>query len=146
MLYQHGRSFFYHKWAQKKTSVPWRINSSSHLPITVIVTARHPSFMKMVCQSIFPLAHTNDKHTRTHFTLCLHHRSTTDQLSCWIPNRTYPINLPSHRDHRLVSSRIFLCFSKTKEISLPKTEGCFCFCQVIFVNRSMHHYIKDIWW
>lgn len=31
-------------------------------------------------------------HTHTHF-CWLHYRGATDQLSCWIPNRTYPINL-----------------------------------------------------
>ena len=40
--------------------------------------------------------HTDDRNTHTH-TLALHphlhYSSTTDQLSCWIPNRTYPINL-----------------------------------------------------
>ncbi len=49
---------------------------------------------------IFPPAHTDDKNTHTHththkYTLYprLRYRSATDQLSCWIPNRTYPINL-----------------------------------------------------
>lgn len=36
---------------KQKTSVSRRINSSPHLPITVIVTGRCSSFMKMACQS-----------------------------------------------------------------------------------------------
>lgn len=95
--------FFWHKWAQKKPTVSWRINSSSHPPITVIVTGRRPSFMKTACQSFFPpTTHTDDKNIHTHTQrhtyavyLHIHYSSTSDQLSCWIPNRTYPIN-PSH--------------------------------------------------
>lgn len=79
----------------KKPSVSWRINSSPHPPITVIVTGRRPSFMKIACQSFFPgPTQMTETHTRKHtHTLC-HYRSATDQLSCWIPNRIYPINLP----------------------------------------------------
>lgn len=61
------QSLFCCKWAQK-TSVSWRINSSSHPPINVIVTSRCPSFMKMACQSFFPPSHTDDKNT--HINIC----------------------------------------------------------------------------
>lgn len=95
-----GNHFFCRKQAQK-TSVSWRINSSLHPPITVIVTGRRPSFMKMACQSFFFPSyptHTDDKknthtHIYTHTLPRLRYSSATDQLSCWIPNRTYPINL-----------------------------------------------------
>ena len=102
MLDQCRQSLFCRKWAQK-TSVSWRINSSPHPPIKLIVTGRRPSFMRIACQScLSPLpdpqrwqkyTHTHT-HTHTH-TLYphLHYSSTTDQLSCWIPNRTHPINL-----------------------------------------------------
>ena len=43
---------------------------------------------------IFPRANTDDRNTHTEHTHWTHtHRSATDQLSCWIPNRTFPINL-----------------------------------------------------
>lgn len=99
MLVKSRRCFFCSKWALKKnknkTSVFWCINSSSHLPITMIVTSRHPSFMKMVCQSFFffPPQPTQMIQTHTPSPCCLSCRRAADQLGCWISNRTYPINL-----------------------------------------------------
>lgn len=96
--------FFWRKWVQKKPNC-LLTHKQLFSPANHSDCHRQTPFVYENSMSVIFSPHDShrwQKHTHTHTQihtyavyLHIHYSSTSDQLSCWIPNRTYPIS-PSH--------------------------------------------------